>query len=917
MKKDLKLLLVGADLVDAQKIESKFNIDYFPSIILIDTFEEYEKALESNYVDAILLNAELVKFNPADALLTHQIKSPLIPLIFYAEKVDEKTAITYLKSGLDEFLIKHDFERILPTTENVIKKKKLELYKTKAAQELRECKETFFNIYNNSVIAIYILNENGKFININKAASQILNLNPSLLHEKNIDDIAASDKNDINKIHEYIRKSFKGESQQFEFWIKSGNGDIIPQQIFTQAGKFYAEDAVIAYATDISLIKKYEQQIIISEQKYKSFFEQTNVAKSITLPNGEINPNQAFCELLGYSKDELKNKTWMDITPTEDIASVKNLINPLLKGEKDKIRFVKRYIHKYGNIIWTDLSSRLIRDESGNPVYFISTLIDITEKKKLEKILVKNNERLNKIMEINDYDSSSIQKFLDFSLQKAIELTDSKIGYIYFYNEEKEEFVLNSWSKDVMPECKIVNPQTRYQLANTGIWGEVVRQRKEILLNDFEAHNSLKKGYPNGHVKLKKYLSLPIFDDGKIVAVIGVANKTQDYDEEDSLQLKLLMNSVWKIVKRREVELENLKLINAVEHSPLSIIITNNLGNIEYVNSKFIETTGYDFNFVLGKNPKILKSGIHSGEFYKNLWDTISSGKEWKGEFYNRKKSGELYWESAAISPIFNRNNTITHFVAVKEDITEKKMMYEELVKAKEDATKADKLKSIFLAQISHEIRTPINSLLGNISLIRDYGPKEFIDSMKDVFKSIDSASRRLIRTIDLILNISELQTGSFQPIISEIDIDRVILLPMINEFSSIASLKKIELKYEYIAKSSIINGDFYSVQQIFMNLIDNAIKYTEKGSVSVIVYNTDDDKVAVEIQDTGIGMSPEFMPNLFSYFSQEEMGYNRKYEGNGLGLSLVKKYCEINNAILSVTSKKNFGSTFRVVFNS
>jgi GAF domain-containing protein len=143
---------------------------------------------------------------------------------------------------------------------------------------------------------------------------------------------------------------------------------------------------------------------------------------------------------------------------------------------------------------------------------------------------------------------------LDFALGEAIHITQSKIGYIYFYDEVTKEFTLNTWSKEVMQQCSVSDPQTIYQLEKTGIWGEAVRQRMPIFINDFSAHNPLKKGTPQGHAPLSKFLTIPVFSENIIVAVAGVANKMEDYNDSDIIQLNLMMDAVWKIVQRKQSE---------------------------------------------------------------------------------------------------------------------------------------------------------------------------------------------------------------------------------------------------------------------------------------------------------------------------------------------------------------------------
>jgi len=168
-------------------------------------------------------------------------------------------------------------------------------------------------------------------------------------------------------------------------------------------------------------------------------------------------------------------------------------------------------------------------------------------------------ERLQRLLSVFQYEARDNQDLLDFGLKQAIEMTASRFGYIYFYDEVKKQFILNSWSQEVMQECTVLDPQTLYDLDKTGIWGEVVRQGKPVLVNDFPAEHPLKRGYPEGHVPLQRFLSIPLFDSGRIVAVIGVANKKTEYDESDTVQLTLLMDAVWKISERRRAE-DELKM---------------------------------------------------------------------------------------------------------------------------------------------------------------------------------------------------------------------------------------------------------------------------------------------------------------------------------------------------------------------
>ncbi|HBC89765.1 MAG TPA: hypothetical protein DCZ94_22735 [Lentisphaeria bacterium] len=227
-------------------------------------------------------------------------------------------------------------------------------------------------------------------------------------------------------------------------------------------------------------------------------------------------------------------------------------------------------------------------------VFILGTLMiaNIRLKKEIEQKKL-SEARLESLLKISHYKATGIQDLLDFALEEAISLTKSKIGYIYLYNEEKKEFILNSWSKDVMKECTITNPQTVYQLEKTGIWGEAVRQRKPILMNDFLSPHPLKKGYPEGHAKLFKYLTVPVYVEDKIVAVAAVANKETDYDQSDIRQLSLLMDSVWKYVERKEAEAERERLIKDLQKALSEVKVLSGLLPICAKCKKIRDDKGY------------------------------------------------------------------------------------------------------------------------------------------------------------------------------------------------------------------------------------------------------------------------------------------------------------------------------------
>ena len=247
-------------------------------------------------------------------------------------------------------------------------------------------------------------------------------------------------------------------------------------------------------------------------------------------------------------------------------------------------------------------------------------------------------------------------------------------------------------------------------------------------------------------------------------------------------------------------------------------------------------------------------------------------------------------------------------------DIEERKVREFELQIAKDKAVAADKIKSDFLAQISHEIRTPISTMLNFTQLLFDEFKENENETFQIAYNSINSAGKRMIRTIDLILNVSEVQSNSYDYNMEKFNVYNDSIIPLVNEFKAAAKNKNLSLEvFNNTDNTPIVNKDLYSVTQIFANLIDNAIKYTKKGSVKIFIENNEN--LIVKVTDTGIGISEKYLPSLFEPFTQEETGYTRKFDGTGLGMALVNKYCELNNLKIAVESVKNEGTTFTVSF--
>ncbi|HRX11785.1 MAG TPA: PAS domain S-box protein, partial [Draconibacterium sp.] len=395
--------------------------------------------------------------------------------------------------------------------------------------------------------------------------------------------------------------------------------------------------------------------------------------------------------------------------------------------------------------------------------------------------------------------------------------------------------------------------------------------------------------------------------DGKIINV--VANIIGGFNKNG--ELETIKEYIIDDTERKMAIEELRKFSRAIEQSPVSIVITNLEGNIEYVNPKFSEVTGYSYQESLGQNPRILKSDTTPAEVYSTLWKTLKSDKIWTGQFLNKRKDGTYFWEFASISPVKNDKGITTHFLAIKEDITEKKKYEEELIVARDQAQESNRLKSAFLATMSHELRTPLNAIIGFSDLINDNLPME---NVIQFCKIINSSGNHLLNIIEDIFSISLLQTGQ-----SKLFVEEFTLSDFFNSLAQYAGIElnnrdknnlKISFKSNNYDIETRIRTDKTKLFQILINYIKNAIEYTEKGEIE-IGYLIRGNDLEFYVKDTGIGIPQDKMDIIFDRFRQIDETYNRIHGGVGLGLAICSEIAKLLKGEIRAESVERKGSTF------
>jgi len=371
------------------------------------------------------------------------------------------------------------------------------------------------------------------------------------------------------------------------------------------------------------------------------------------------------------------------------------------------------------------------------------------------------------------------------------------------------------------------------------------------------------------------------------------------------------------ISHRRAMDQRLRQLSQAVEESPASVVITDIHGGIEYVNPQFTATTGYAAEEVVGRNPRILKSGQQSTELYRDMWQTLMRGESWRGEFQNLRKNGEMFWEMASINPIRDADGTITHFVAVKEEITRRKQLEQELVQAKETAEAANQAKSTFLANMSHELRTPLNGILGFIDLLKGqhFGPLN--ETQAEYVTDMEGCSKSLLNKINDLLDIARIDSGTIELQNDLIPLDDLVSSSLVMVKSHVRERQTV-FRTEFAPDLPPLLADRRKMRQILVNLLLCAIRISPpRGEVLIRTHQgaaTLQISLSIPLPAGSDGVVP-IDDTIFTEVFQQQTVPSFFAEGLGITLSLVKRLVELQNGTISLESEGDRHLVFRLRF--
>lgn len=739
-------------------------------------------------------------------------------------------------------------------------------------EALRQSEANYRTLIETMPDGVYKTTHAGKIIDLNPALIKMLGYNSKEeMLNLNINEILYFDPDerarltlegmDKNMISYRLRRK-----DGSEVWVED-NG----WYTFNEAGEIIIHEGTLRDITDR---KKQERELIEalqrareSEDKYRSIFENSSVAILLTTTDGGIlSANEYTCSLLGYTEAELCKIGRQGIMDSNDIR-----LSALLaqQSQTGKIKGELTFVKKDSTHFEAEISLLIFQDSDGNPRNSM-VLRDLTEQKIAQQALVDSELKYRYLFENNPVPMWIFDKDTLFFL----EVNDTAI---HNYGYTRDEF-LKMTIKDIRPPEDL--PMLEKVVAG--------------LSPDFNSLGEWRHIKKNGEVITVEIVSHSInFESRKAILVL-----------------------VNDITKRKEAELQLRKLSRAVEQNPASILIADINGSIEYVNPKFTQLTGYKMEEVLGCNPRILKSGHTSQESYDELWSTILSGKEWHGELQNRKKNNEIYVESASISPIFNDQDEITHFVAVKEDITERKWAFAEINKLNEQLearvlertaqlASANKELESFSYSVSHDLRTPLRALDGFANmLIQDYSAALDDEGIR-MLNVIISNANRMGTLIDDLLAFSRLSQQELR--LTEIDMKSLVTATF-NEIVNGTDKTKIDFRLHNIPSAW---GDPVLMQQVWVNLIGNAVKFTSKKQERIIEigHYIEEDYCVYYIKDNGAGFNMEFSNKLFAVF--QRLHSPKEFEGTGIGLANVNRIIQRHNGSVWGEGIPGQGATF------
>lgn len=673
------------------------------------------------------------------------------------------------------------------------------------------------------------------------------------------------------KALEKLSEAIKGNPQRFEWQHKKLNGELFDAEISLNRINLGENVLIQAIVRDISGRKKSEEQISMLAHAVKS------ISESICITDTEgkiIFVNNSFCNSYGYTYDEILGSHISLLLSNQSADGFLNhILSSTLRGGWSGELLSKR---KDGSEFLSSISTSVIRDEKGSPIAFTIVAMDITDRKKSENELRDSRQMLQLILDNipqrifwKDINSNYLGCNKNFANDAGFSNPSDLIG-LNDYNMpwksvEADHYRLidSKVMKNNQPIFKIIEPQTHY----------------------------------DGMLAWVETNKIPLHDElGKVVGILGTY--------EDITERKKSEEALKESEERFRSLIDNMIEAALIIDWDGEIIFANNSA------AKLVHLE--DASQGIGKNVFEFLHDDFAPQVYSALKYLERNPAPFKDEYIIKTTQNEELWvESLGINIMFSNKKYI---LVTLRDITSRKNVEKHLLEAKEKAEELNRVKSNFLANMSHELRTPLVGILGFAELLQERLRE---DTTKEMADRILTSAGRLMDTLNLLLDLSRIEAKkvdiNLQPNrISELVESQVQL------FEAVAEKKNLFLETSIINHNLYSNVDEQIFRQIINNLVNNALKYTYTGGVLVSVdpiINDSGEFVRVSVKDTGIGIPTESLGLIFQEFRQVSEGFNRHFEGTGLGLTITKNFVESMGGQISVNSTIGSGSTFTIIF--
>lgn len=747
--------------------------------------------------------------------------------------------------------------------------------KVKAVALLGKSENQYRILFEGANDAIFIMSQDG-FIACNDKTIQIfecekkeniIGKNPwEFSPEYQPDGIASKE-----KARNYIGAAYEGKTQNFYWKHQTLKGNLIDCEVSLNRIMFNNEVFLQSIVRDITERMQAENALRESENKFRRIFEESPIGLILSGSGFKfITANQAFVNMLGYSEEELKTMSFKDITHPDHLETDTKAVDKLLTGELLLYRTEKKYITKSGSIVWGSVTITTIHKINGEFLHFLGMIEDITERKKTEIALLESQlqyasvvDNSNDAIIIHQHDkiqfvNAAIEKLTGFAMDDFI-----NVSMIEFIAPEDRETTISNYNN----RLKGLESPDIYEVS-------MLKKNGGLIPVELNASTIKYKGESAGLVFVR------------------------DLSERKKAEKEIRDREFWLLQSQKFAMIGTYYLdVHTGEWRCTEIL--DEIFGIEAGFTKTVETW---VSIIYEEDREMMANYFQQHV----LGNKQPFDREYRIMRQNDKK---VRWVYGRGDLTFDENNETIAMVGTISDINGRKIMEEELTIAKEKAEESSRLKTSLLLNISHELRTPMNGILGFAEILTD----TTIDPTQHrMAENILLSGNRLKATLDSIVDLSQVQADAKIIKVEKINLESVIQ-SVLDNFADIAGTNNILL--ELSAEPDLFAlTDPILLGNVVHHLVDNALKFTDKGSVKISIEKDKSAEYAIiSVRDTGIGIARENLEMIFDEFRQVSEGMGRSYEGTGLGLTLCRKFVELMRGEITVESELGVGSVFRV----